>query len=81
MPKSLEMPGTRPPGERRERLRFLMFVHGLSAKAAGKLMLVTPHAVRCMRTSKDSPPSEKALRLLEFELGEREPSAASRPPG
>ena len=68
------------PTARRERLNQLASQFGLDNPTLGRIMGRTSEAVRTWRTGKQQVP-EPSLRLLELELGTREPRgiAAAEP--
>ena len=64
------------PTARRERLNQLASQFGLDNPTLGRIMGRTSEAVRTWRTGKQQVP-EPSLRLLELELGTREPRGVS----
>lgn len=64
------------PTARRQRLNQLASQFGLDNPTLGRIMGRTSEAVRTWRTGKQQVP-EPSLRLLELELGTREPRGVS----
>ena len=64
------------PTARRERLNLLAAEFGLDNHSLGRIMGRTSEAVRTWRTGERQVP-EPSLRLLELELGTREPRGVS----
>ena len=64
------------PTARRQRLNQLASQSGLDNPTLGRIMGRTSEAVRTWRTGKQQVP-EPSLRLLELELGTREPRGVS----
>ena len=69
-------PLRRNPTARRERLNLLAAEFGLDNHSLGRIMGRTSEAVRTWRTGERQVP-EPSLRLLELELGTREPRGVS----